>query len=181
VRLSARRPRRVVLSAISLAVTVTTIITVLAAQACLDVQQFGASSALNNPESDRINQVMLILTFVFAVLASIDVIFITWSTVINAKRQLAVSRALGATPGQVAPGLSFMQLFPALAGLLLGLPGGVALFAIVNGGNGGSMPRASWLIAVVVGTLIAVLGLTSVPVLFGTRESVATTLQSESI
>jgi hypothetical protein len=51
----------------------------------------------------------------------------------DARRSSAVARSLGATPGQVSAGLSGAQVLPALAGALLGIPGGIGLVGLVAG------------------------------------------------
>jgi putative ABC transport system permease protein len=50
-----------------------------------------------------------------------------WTTALDARRPAALARALGATPAQVTTGLSVAQLLPALAGALLGIPGGIGI------------------------------------------------------
>ena len=89
-----------------------------------------------------------------------------------------MSRALGATPQQVTAGLSAAQVLPAAAGAILGIPGGFALFAVANQGGSASQPPAWWLLAVVLGTVIAVAALTSVPARAGARQPVAGILQA---
>ena len=89
-------------------------------------------------------------------------------------------RSFGATPRQTVGGLSTAQLIPALAGALLGIPVGTALYgAVQNGGPQGS-PRAWWLLAMVLGMLLAVAGLTVIPARTGGRRPVAEILQSET-
>ena len=75
------------------------------------------------------------LTVVLVVLAAVNAIFITWATVLDTRHPSALARALGATPQQVAAGLSAAQLLPALLGAILGIPLGIELFAAVNGGD----------------------------------------------
>ncbi|HEY3033673.1 MAG TPA: FtsX-like permease family protein [Streptosporangiaceae bacterium] len=114
-RLAARRPRRAVLSA-SIAITVTTIVAVLAfRQYAHNAQQGYGLSGLANPQTDRDSQVLLAITVALIVLAAINAIFITWATVLDARRPSALARALGATPpaghrravgGAVAPSVA---------------------------------------------------------------------------
>jgi putative ABC transport system permease protein len=72
----------------------------------------------------------------------------------------------GATPGQVGAGLSASQLLPALAGALVGIPGGIGLFAAVSS-DATTVPSAWWLLATVVGTMLAIGGLTAIPARIG--------------
>jgi hypothetical protein len=52
---------------------------------------------------------------------------------------------------------------PALAGTILGIPAGAALFAIASRGGTATTPPAYWLMATVVGTVLAITLLTAPP------------------
>ena len=73
-------------------------------------------------------------------LAAVNAIFVTWATALDAKHSSALARALGATPQQVSTGLSAAQVLPAFAGALLGLPGGLPLFAALSGDETANPP-----------------------------------------
>ncbi len=187
VRLAARRPRRVVLCALSIAVTVSGIVALLFAHATLAVSQSGASVGAANPDlfdtgfvswAAREDRVLLIVAIMLVALAAVNAIFITRATVQDARHTAAVTRALGATPQQLAAGLSAAQVLPALAGALLGLPGGYGLFTVASQGGSASQPPAWWLIAAVLGTVIAVAALTAIPARAGARRPVADTLRA---
>ena len=173
-RLAARRPRRALLAMLSIGITVSGIVAALAAHA--DLADSGASTA-DPARADRLNQVLLIITITLAALAAVNAIVVTWATALDARHASAVARALGATPRQVSAGLSAAQLLPALAGAVLGIPGGIALFAAV--GDSATLPPLWQLIAVVPVTVLVVAGLVAVPARVGARRSVAGTLQSE--
>jgi putative ABC transport system permease protein len=111
-------------------------------------------------------------------LAAVNAVFITRATMQDARHTAAVTRALGATPQQLAAGLSAAQVLPALAGALLGLPGGYGLFTVASQGGSASQPPAWWLIAAVLGTVIAVAALTAIPARAGARRPVADTLRA---
>jgi putative ABC transport system permease protein len=177
-RVSARRPRRIVLSAISIAITVTTIVTVLMVHA--HDRQLNGSAGLANPQTDRLNAVLLVIMVVLVVLAAVNVIFITWATALDARRSSALARALGATPEQVAAGLSVAQVLPALPGALLGVPAGIGLYAAADHGATMTAPPVWQLVAVVLGTLLVVAGLAAIPARIGARRPVAEILQSET-
>ena len=188
-RVAARRPRRIVLSALSIAVTVSGIVAVLFAHATLTVAQFGASAGPANPDlfdvgfvskTARENQVLLLVTIMLVALAVVNAIFITRATVADSRHAAAVTRALGATPQQVSAGLSATQVVPAAAGALAGIPGGFELFAVANQGGSASQPPVWWLIAVVLGTVIAVAGLTALPARIGARRPVTEILHAET-
>ncbi|MHB8452929.1 MAG: ABC transporter permease, partial [Mycobacteriales bacterium] len=179
VRILARRPRRATLNALSVAVTVSGIVAVLFAHLRLTASQLGGSARLNNPRTDRANQVLLVITILLITLAAVNVLFITRATVTDTRHSTAVTRALGATPEQVAFGLAAAQLLPALAGLLVGIPGGIGLYAAIRHGEPMSYPPTWWLTAVAVGTLAVVALLTALPARIGARRPVADILQSE--
>jgi putative ABC transport system permease protein len=119
-RVAARRPRRVVLSAASIAVTVSGVVAMLAARAQIhqDAQLIGGT----DPNTVRANQVLLVITVTLVALAAVNAVFVTWATALDAKHSSALARPLGATPQQVSSGLSVAQVLPALAGAALGHP-----------------------------------------------------------
>lgn len=99
---------------------------------------------------------------------------------LDARHTSALARALGATPPQVIAGLSAAQALPALVGALLGIPGGIGLYASVSKDSGPvTLPPLWWLIAAVLGIVAAVAAITTVPAWLGTREPAAQILQSE--
>jgi hypothetical protein len=77
-------------------------------------------------------------------------------------------------------GVSLTQLLPALAGGLLGIPAGTALYRAVQQGGPVGGPPAWWLLAMVAGMLLAVAGLTVIPARIGARRPVAGILQAET-
>jgi len=95
------------------------------------------------------------------------------------RRAAELARALGATPRQVGAALSAAQALPALPGAILGVPLGLALYAAADGGGLMTIPPAWWLAAAVLGTLIAVTGLTGIPARIGARRPAAEVLQAE--
>jgi ABC-type antimicrobial peptide transport system permease subunit len=176
-RVAARRPRRVILNAISLLITVATVVTVVMVHT--HSQQVDGHSALANPQTDKLNAVLAVITVVLVALAAVNVIFITWATALDARRPSALARALGATPDQIAAGLSVAQLLPALPAALLGIPVGIGLYGLVDHGRTTIFPPLWSLIAVLLGTLVVVAGLTAIPARVGARRPAAEILQSE--
>ncbi len=71
------------------------------------------------------------------------------------------------------------QLIPALPGAILGLPLGIGLFKVA-GRHLTGLPPVLWLVAAVLGTVLVVAALTSVPARFGLRRPVAEMLQTEA-
>jgi ABC-type antimicrobial peptide transport system permease subunit len=180
-RLVARRPRRAILSAASIAVTVMGLVAALAIRAAVDnkLAHLGNSGGLANPDISQAEQVLTVITISLVTLAALTAIFTAWATVLDARRASAVTLALGATPQQVRAGLAMTQVIPALPGAVLGLPLGIGLFkAAAHGLNG--LPPVPWLVAAVLGTVIVVAALTSVPARIGTRRPVPDMLQTEA-
>ena len=164
-RLATRRPRRVLLGSLSIAITVSGIVAILFAHATLAVSGSGNAAAAANPglsdvgfisQTARENQVLLIVTVMLAALAAVNIIFITWATVQDYRHAAAITRALGASAGQLTAGLSAAQVFRALAGALAGLAGGYGLFLAASQGGSVSQPPAWWLVAAVLSTMIVV-------------------------
>lgn len=175
-RLIGRRPRRVLLEVASIVVTVSGIVAVLAVHATLDADWDGPSSL--DPQADRANQVLLVITVMLVALAAVNAIFVTWATALDARHASALARALGATPHEVGTGLSAAQVLPALVGAVLGIPGGLALFAALSTDEAANPPL--WqLLAVVPATVLVVAALTAIPARLGARRPVAEILQSE--
>lgn len=178
-RLAGRRPRRAILSAFSVAITVTTLVAVVTVHANQAHQFIAGFSAIDNPRTDRVDHVLLVLSIVLVVLAAINAIFITWSTAIDARHQLTVARALGATPDQISAGLSAAQIISAIPGAIVGLPAGIELVTVVRHGDTTTVPAVWTLIAVFVLTLIAIGVLTAIPARIEARRPVAEILRAE--
>ncbi len=149
-RVIARRPRRVLLGVASIAVTVSGIVAVLAGRAAMAADWEGPSSL--DPQADRANQVLLVITVTLVALAAINAIVITWAAALDARHASALARALGATPGEVSAGLSAAQVLPAFAGAGLGVAAGLALWAAI--GDDETNPTYWQLLAVVAGTVL---------------------------
>ena len=181
VRLIARRPRRALLPAANIAVTITGIVTVIAFHAYADNKLSGAvaltAGGLSNPVINRDEQMLTVITVMLVTLAALNALFTTWAMVLDARRSSALMRALGARTGQVTSGLVVAQVLSALPGAILGIPLGLILFkAAVHQG----ISPATWLAAAVSGTLATIAALTIVPARIGTRQPVARVLQSET-
>ena len=180
-RLVARRPRRALLSAANIAVTVTGIVAVLAFHADVHSKFSGASDltagGLSDPVVNRDEQMLAVITVMLVGLAVLNALFTTWATVLDARRASALMRALGARTRQVSSGLVVAQVLSALPGAVLGVPLGFALFTAAV--HGGTAPPVTWLVATVLGTLAAMAALTVIPAWIGARQPVAEVLQTE--
>ncbi|MCS7479184.1 ABC transporter permease [Umezawaea endophytica] len=181
-RLTARQPRRVVLGVVSIGVTVSGIYVLLALNTFLGDQP--GTGAYSEAQVIVLRHVLGVWMGVLLALAAVNAIVITWATVLDNRHSSALTRALGATPGEMSTALAVAQVLPAFAGAVLGLPGGFALFAAINAITGGDGDRAVlpslWqLLTLVVGTVFAVAVLTTVPACIGGRRPVTETLQAE--
>ncbi len=179
-RLIARRPRRAVLGAATVLITVTGIVAILTYHATLGAHIGGWSSGLTDPVTARVSQVLLVLSVALVLLAAVNAIVITWSTVLDARRPAALARSLGASPRQVSAGLSAAQVIPSIPAALLAIPLGVGLFAAVGNGVAPAFPAPAWLVLIVVGTMAAVAMLTAVPARIGARRPAAEVLRREA-
>ena len=179
-RLLARRPRRALLSAASVAITATGIVAVLAFHATVDQRASGLSHGLGNPVFDRDQQMLTVLTVVLVALTVLNAVCAAWATVLDTGRASALARALGASPGQVTAGIAAAQVLPAVPGALLGIPLGIGLFAAAAQGAGIVVPPAWWLAAAVLGTLVAIAVLAAIPARVGARRPVSPVLQAET-
>jgi ABC-type lipoprotein release transport system permease subunit len=179
-RVAARRPRRVVLGVVSIAITVSGIYVLLVLNAFLTAQPL--AGGYDDAQVEVLRHVLLVWTVILLSLAAVNAIVITWATVLDNRHSSALARALGATPRQVSAALATAQVLPALVGAILGVfPGGFALFAAINAITGGDSDRATlpslWqLLALVLATVLVVAALTSVPARLGGRRPVTETL-----
>jgi putative ABC transport system permease protein len=180
VRLVARRPRRALLGAASVAVTMTGIVAVLTFHATAD-QRLGGSSALTNPVVTRDEQMLVVLTVALVALAVLNAIIAAWATVLDTAGAAALARALGATRSQLTGAIAVAQLLPAIPGAIVGVPLGLGLFVAASGSGaaGTTIPSVGWLVPAVLGTLIVVTGLTSIPAWAGARRPVTDVLAQE--
>jgi ABC-type lipoprotein release transport system permease subunit len=183
-RVAARRPRRVVLAMLSIAITVSGIYVALVLNAFLTQR---LAEIWDDAQVELLSQMLLTVMVMVLTLAAVNAIFITWATVLDNRHSSALARALGATPREVSAALAAAQLLPALAGAILGVfPGGVALFHAINAITDGDSDRATrflpplWqLLALVAGIVLAVAALTAVPARLGGRHPTAAILQAE--
>lgn len=82
----------------------------------LDAEIAQGTSAFEDVRNALTGQVMLGVTVALLVLSVLNTVFVSWSTAVQARRALAVTRTLGATPGQVVAALCTAQLLPAVGG-----------------------------------------------------------------
>ena len=183
VRLVARRTRRSVLTAVSLAIAVMMAVAALTLRHQVDVrdQQRGAAANIIGASTvgDRVTHLVFLLSAILIVLAAVNAIFTTWATIIDAQKSTALARALGATPRQVSAGVTSAQLIPGLVAACVGIPAGLALYHLAGGHLQHASPPLLTLLAVIPGTLIAVALVTAIPARIAAQRSVADVLRSD--
>jgi putative ABC transport system permease protein len=172
-RIAARRPRRTLLGAASIAITVTGIVAALAAWAHYNTEKAPGS----DPRGDM-SQVLLLIAIMLVAQAAVNAICIAWATALDARRSSALARALGATPDQVSAGLSAAHVLPALAGAILGLPAGIALAQALDD-DPVTIPPTWQLLAAVLGSVLAIAALTAIPARISARRPAGPILQTE--
>jgi hypothetical protein len=171
----ARRPRRALLNAISIAVTVTGLVAILASHAHIPI----ANLTISNLKVDRFNELTAIITVMLIILAAVNTTFIAWATAADGRFSSALERALGATAGQVTAGLSMAALLPALPGAIIAIPLGIEVYHLLASGTPLTVPPAWQLAGVFLATLLAVTVLTVIPSRLSARRPPAQILQTE--
>jgi putative ABC transport system permease protein len=174
-RLIARRPGRAVLHACGTAATVT----MLTAGLTLYVQPSKGYGTLSNLRDDQARDLLLAVTIALLSLAAVNIITLTWTLAVEARVNMAITRALGATPGQVSAGLSVAQLLPALPGAIAGAPVGIFLYWAFSIGKM-ITPPIGWVLGAALATLLATTALASVPARLAARRPVAQTLSADT-
>ncbi len=179
-RIAARRPRRTILGACTIAIAICGMVVVMCAQTKLDNEGPGRSSQLIDPNAQRLGQVMLAVTILLCVMAVVNLVFIATATALDAQTSLAVTRALGATPAATTGALATAQALPAAAGVVLGIPAGLALFAALDHGGQPAMPPVWWLVSLGCLAVVVTAALTGIPARLGSRRPIAEILSAES-
>ncbi|TMR88746.1 ABC transporter permease [Nonomuraea basaltis] len=179
-RLTARRPGRVVLQACSTATTLIALTGLLS----LSVQSsrgygLNGSTALPNLRAENASHLLIAVSALLIALAVVNIIAFTWTTAMEARTSLAVARALGATPGQVSAGLSIAQLLPCLPGAIIGIPLGIGVFSAFSPRNAVLAPVSSMLIAALA-TLLVTVALTALPAHVAARRHVVSVLSTDT-
>jgi putative ABC transport system permease protein len=176
-RLFARRPRRALLTSLSVALAVCGSVVVLYAQTNLRVEHDSIGGP-ENPVNAQLHAVMTAMTVLLVVMASVNLLFVTRASAVDARQVIAIARTLGASPADAAIALGTAQIIPAVAGLLLGEVGGSLLFQGLSDGKRVTPDVAQLiglgLLAVIVATL-----LTAVPARIEAHRPIATTIHHE--
>ncbi len=177
-RLVARRPRRAVLTILSVGVAVCAGVVVLFAQSSLQAER-GNAGGPADPQVAQLHTVTTALTLLLAVMAAVNLLFVTRASAVDARRVLAVARAVGVTPTEAAAAFGLGQLLPAVAGLALGGAAGFALFHALASSSHPPAPPTAQLAGLALATLGATLALTAVPARLEGRRPLAETLREQ--
>ncbi|GIH26571.1 hypothetical protein Aph01nite_48810 [Acrocarpospora phusangensis] len=172
-RWAARRPRRAVLGVAAIAVTVTGIVAALAT----DARRYAEKAPGDDPRT-ALGQVLSLVVVMLVAQAVVNAVCVIWAATLEARRSSALARALGATPGQISAGLSAAQVLPALGGALLGIAGGIGLAEILDD-DPVAVPPLWQLLAVVLGCVVVIAGLTAVPARLNARRPAGEALRTE--
>jgi len=180
-RLAARRPRRMLLTFMSVAITTTTIVAVLSVHAHegLGPSGFSQFSIPYNPNSVNTDAILRVVTVVLVVLAIVNSLVITWATSVDSRRPLGVARALGAMTTQLSGGLSAALLIPAVPGAVAGIPLGLLFVTAASHGSHATTPSALWLASTCLGVMVAIGVLAAIPARIEARRTAVYVLQSD--
>ncbi len=149
-------------------------VVVLFARASLHAEH-GTVGGPADPLIAQLHAVMTALTLLLAVMTAVNVLFVTRSSAVDARRVLAVARAVGVTPTEAAAAVGLAQLVPGVFGLGLGAAAGTALFNTLSTSRPAT-PPTSQLVTLAVVTLLLTVALTAVPARLESRRSIAETL-----
>jgi ABC-type lipoprotein release transport system permease subunit len=174
-RLTARRPRRAALTTLSVAVAVCGSTVVLYAQTSLHAER-GNAGGPADPQVAQIHAVTTTLSLLLAVMAAVNLVFVTRASAVDARRTLAVARTLGVSPTQAAAGLGIAQLLPAMAGLVLGGVAGSVIFHALSSSNPAT-PSTAQLTGLALLTLALTATLTAIPARLEARRPIAEILR----
>ena len=174
VRLASRRPRRALLTMLSISVAVCGSVAALYSQVQLDADHTAAGAPVD-PHATQLHLVITAVVALLAIMSAVNLIFVTRANAVDARHMLAVARTLGATPGQTAAGLGIAQLIPAVVGLVLGSIAGVGIIRVLSDGPLPQPPLLQWS-GLVVLTILAVVVLTALPARLEARRPIAVTL-----
>lgn len=178
VRLLIRRPGRAFLTFVGLTATAVTVTALLVYRTAVDTDPgTGLTAAAMEAVNARNAHVILGVTVALAALSAFNTVFLGWSAAVQARRALAITRTLGATPGQVVAAICTAQLLPALPALAAGAPAGIVLMWFFSPRL--VTPSASWLLAAAVVLLLSVAALTALPAWVHARGPVGRALDTD--
>ncbi|GGL91904.1 hypothetical protein GCM10010129_39600 [Streptomyces fumigatiscleroticus] len=172
VRLLVRRPGRAALTSVGTAATSVMVTAVLI---------FRGDPHYGHDMDERdflTSHVLLGVTLALVAMSALNTVFLGWRTAVQARRTLTITRTLGATPGQVVTALCAAQLLSAVPGVVVGVPVGLGLYALVSYAM--SLPPVTWLLTAALAIPLAVGALTALPAWVHTRSPAGRALNAES-
>ncbi|MGA3214347.1 MAG: FtsX-like permease family protein, partial [Acidimicrobiales bacterium] len=181
-RLASRRPRRMLLTVVSVAITTTTVVAVLSVRAheglapSVSPAQF---SIPYNPNTANTDAILLVITVVLVLLAVVNALVITWATAVDSRKPLGVARALGATTEHLSGGLSTALLIPAVPGAIAGIPLGLLFVTAASHGSRATTPSALWLACTCLCVVAAIGVLSAIPARIEARRAAVEVLESD--
>jgi ABC-type antimicrobial peptide transport system permease subunit len=179
VRTSGRRPARSLLAIASITVAVATTVATLALRHTTTLGVKVAGNVLAGARTQSVNHVAGALTALLLTVAAINILFVTWATIIETRPANALARALGATPRQITIGLTAPQAVAALIAALAGLPAGFVLYAAVGGNPTRADLPVLLFLAIIPITMTAVAALAAIPARIAALAPVAPSLRSD--
>jgi putative ABC transport system permease protein len=174
-RLAAQRPRRAALTTLSIAVAFCAAVVVLFAQSSLQAER-GNAGGPADPQVAQLHLVTTALTLLLAIMAAVNLLFVTRASAVDARRVIAVARAVGVTPTEAAAAVGLGQLLPATVGLALGWATGSALFHALSASRPAAPPTTQ-LAGLALITLLITIVLTAFPARLEARRPIAETLR----
>ncbi|MEU9357035.1 FtsX-like permease family protein [Streptomyces sp. NPDC048301] len=178
VRLLARGPGRAVPAAVGTAATTVMVTAVLTFHASPESSGDYIQTNLMAARQIMTGRVLLGVTLALTALSVLNTVVLGWSAAVRARRALAVTRTLGATPGQVVGALCVAQLLPALPAVAVAVPTGLGLYWLFSGTM--VTPPGAWLLTAALGILVTIGSLTALPAWLHTRVPAGRTLQTET-
>jgi len=160
IRLLARRPGRAVLAAVGTSATTIMVSAMLAWHADLNAAAASLRFGPIEVRNDQTGRVLLAVTLALVALSTLNTALLGWSAAVQARRALTISRALGATPGQVISALCIVRLLADVPAVAVGIPAGLGLYWLF-GDN--VTPPATWLLTAALAVLLDVGALTALP------------------
>lgn len=177
-RLIARRPRRCLITAAGIAVAATGAVAVLLANAHLNAEHAHGALGLADPNTERLDHLMLALTVLLVTLVVLDVAFVATATALDAQTSLAVLQALGCTPAGTLGSIATALAAPALLGTVAGLPAGLGLFAALQTSSTDSSHPVAALVITLILIVVSAAGIAALAARLSARRTIAQVLQS---
>jgi putative ABC transport system permease protein len=174
-RVASRRPRRALLTSVSVAVAVCGIVVVLYVHTNLRTEQ-GNSGGPLDPVTAQLDTVMAAVTLLLIAMASVNLLFVSRACVVDTRHLIAIARTLGATMTQAELALCIAQLLPTIGGLALGGAGGALLFDGLSDSHTAT-PAPYALAGLAMATVLVVTLLAAVPARIEARRPIIAALR----